>query len=901
MREDDFTQIVLRPLFIKLGFADVEFSGGTYEEGKDLIAQKPEAFGTYSLFVAQVKRFKSEKSVDNTVQWSNIVYQLRQAKSKEVMCKDGTMRVPTTVAFVTPYRISARAMADQFAHTNLEPITVIDGGRLYDQLLKSCPDIIGSILGLDERFAESASSGMDKLELFDALKVGEPINFDDIYSDLNFFVGRTDTRELICSTIESSGLAPEMSRQRWDEIKALLLEVEPYLGFDVVSSEIQSIETDYQTRLSAYESENNVRALLKLGVTDTAIAQCQQQLADKAADAIKTITEVMTDARDADLDREALSALRDQVVELIRKAKHEPSADLFLVFEAMAKETDLQFSKLVRIRSKVSEMREPVQMLCVRLQERSALASRLVHMPQVKFHLATDQICQHVSQEVLWLRMVVADIASNAVDPTYLRTFLIRVEKLLTAVNKLVRTSAFGQSVFRLKKDALYENRFEISAHLVFDSGMNVAVYGEAGAGKSTTLHMYAQRKAKSKCKETIVLLQLNRMMTEMAASSLNLSDDISNHRFVDALIKCALLLIKADSSDAGYREFAAWARDKPRILFLVDGLDEAATHSSWVLKAVNQLPHAFTNSQVVISSRDCIDEIKSIEFLGITLMPFNPNQLRRFVEGWGTRGKELWRELDNPALIEVARTPLLATIVCSLHDHGVAMPANEPEVYRKYLALLCGEYDAHKRVERTTTSKDVLELVSRTLGFQMHRRNIREAPTEKMLEMVTEALSGKISKSICQRAIKELVTPCNVLRQIRSTGSVGFGHLRFQEYLASEQFIRSREHSPLDYLYSEWWRGTLHLYAYSADIENLMADIFAGDKSFAQSAATLISMIAARPVTEQRRLRVALNNNLALESNGLGYTDYSLDDEDRFVDGFLDEAGFRAARGGYR
>lgn len=39
MHEDDFTKSIIKPLFEAMGYMRVDFNGGPYERGKDLIAQ----------------------------------------------------------------------------------------------------------------------------------------------------------------------------------------------------------------------------------------------------------------------------------------------------------------------------------------------------------------------------------------------------------------------------------------------------------------------------------------------------------------------------------------------------------------------------------------------------------------------------------------------------------------------------------------------------------------------------------------------------------------------------------------------------------------------------------------------------------------------------------------------
>ena len=49
--------------------------------------------------------------------------------------------------------------------------------------------------------------------------------------------------------------------------------------------------------------------------------------------------------------------------------------------------------------------------------------------------------------------------------------------------------------------------------------------------------------------------------------------------------------------------------------------------------------------------------------------------------------------------LFEHIKTPLLATITCSLIEKGINAPSTENEIYSERLRLLTGEYDLHKNI----------------------------------------------------------------------------------------------------------------------------------------------------------------------------------------------------------
>jgi hypothetical protein len=109
-REDDFTNEILIPLFKELGYSDLHFNGGVYEEGKDLIAMKVDEFGDVEIAVAQVKKFKTTRSTANRQQLDAIIYQLRQCNDRPINYKDGNTYKPKDIFFITPYVLETKLL-----------------------------------------------------------------------------------------------------------------------------------------------------------------------------------------------------------------------------------------------------------------------------------------------------------------------------------------------------------------------------------------------------------------------------------------------------------------------------------------------------------------------------------------------------------------------------------------------------------------------------------------------------------------------------------------------------------------------------------------------------------------------------------------------------------------------
>lgn len=863
MEENDMTNKILLPLFQKLGYLDITFHGGVYEAGKDLIAFKQDSFGRIDIFVGQAKKFKTTKSFETRNQWHEIVYQLRQARTRDIPCKDGQLRKPKDVAFITPFIIDCRLVEEQLAVVQLSDILILDGAALYKLIQQVWPSMLAEMASLDAKVVASMKGALKNIELFESLKIADEVPYENIYSDLNFFIGRADTKELICSSIQSHELPTNVSFETWQSIKENLIEVEKLVGFDVISSQISQIDSAYSAQNLAHLSDRNTQIAKTLRLLHI------QELGLKGDfdHAIVDLKRLVKNANIIDTT-DILNTMSDQLSG-IRQISLNEKIDSPSKLDYLIASITTNHPRLKAVHENLYALRSILVKTNAINAQRQETALTYVPPPTINFKLDVASLLACVTSRLEWLRDAAHAINQKKMGASQLNEFLSKVETLLFLVNRLVHTKTFGRPVFSLARQPAFENRFCISAHSVFDSGRNIAVYGEAGAGKSTTLHIYANQRAKAagiSLNDAVVFLPMNRLMIAKSSSGYDETRDIERANYVRAMVRCILIYLKADSADHSCDEFFGWVKGKSRIVFIIDGLDEAVINNSWILKAINKLPEDLPNAQVIISSRDCIDEIKDIDFLGITLLPFTEAQLQRFIEGWRGGGSKLWESIKATSLIDVAKNPLLATIVCSLHEHGISILANEPDVYRKKIELLCGQYDRSKGVTRTKTPHDILERVARAIAFYMHTKHIREIEMTDITPILKRAFDGQIQKETYELAASELLSPCNILKRAPNSTTISFGHLRYQEFLASEEFIKNHENSPLDYLYDDWWRGALYLYAFSTNLETLMERMYLLNFKFAQAHGTLVEMIKAKPLTEQSRLRATLRRSNKME-----------------------------------
>ena len=106
--EKFLTENILIPLLCSLGYYKVDYHGGPYEEGKDLICWRNDELGQTELAVAQVKRYKPSARASDNQSFMEVVNQLEVASETPVPFTDGQPYTPTIVYFITPYQVETR-------------------------------------------------------------------------------------------------------------------------------------------------------------------------------------------------------------------------------------------------------------------------------------------------------------------------------------------------------------------------------------------------------------------------------------------------------------------------------------------------------------------------------------------------------------------------------------------------------------------------------------------------------------------------------------------------------------------------------------------------------------------------------------------------------------------------
>ena len=928
LNEAELTERIVMPLFGALGYSRVQYNGGPNEGGKDVICQRTGELGDLEIAAIQVKKTKAKAAAASQQSFSEIVTQLQQAKEKKIALLDGSRACPDFVFFVTPFELDVRALESRFeAYESISKrgAKVIDGVKLVQLIRQKLPDLETELLGAQVLQGLKGPSAAANQELLGALRYSGTSDVNQFYCDLDFGMGRVTTKIFASLDFEGSALQASFSPSDWyASILPLLKEAEEILGQSIVKPGVVDVISEYQRNFDKWNNPQNQQLLARVAKSAAEIDALSDGLHKSIetywADFIQQDVGVPVSARDAmqaqgyelskpvlDLllslkhlatsSRTSASRLRDanakkqnqtdckQVLGLTKKIQKQlkdlrgelkdfddkkdhflsvindvPSASLAAKNQSQARASRLtNLASIIEIAAELQKKLEAHQLLVSERQEepqylleiQGAVLANCLRAEQQELNASLDRLN-----------------ATEEIGQAELRTFCGHCKRLFSVVDRLLSRDEFCHSIGHSAntKYASLERQKRISFPIgkIFDSGLSCLIVGEAGAGKTTTLQMYAAKRLNDASQtRSSIFLPLNRLV-----SNLKIEDEpdfpklSDSEKFDFALVQYACSQGVEVSKAQLLAQFA-----EPKLLqFILDGADEVEKSAPWVLSAIRELPSRFPNSQILLSARASGQYLGSYDFLSITLLPFTDAQLADFIRGWFKSSRKTADDVlshlaKSEELAAVVRNPLLATMLCVLAEMKVPLPNTDLGLYKERLELLLGQYDIHKQAKRLTSHRQILEMVARKLAFKLHAGGLRSEHRDQLHEMALDEIPITFaSADAIKTAVDELIDPANILIPMTESGEFGFGHLSHQEYLAATELCLNRGREISNFLGGRWWQSALVMFSRLTDqllpvLEGVLADC----DSLDDKEATLKAMLAVRPASERRRLETIL------------------------------------------
>ena len=882
-KEAYLTLNFINPLLKTLGYNKIDYHGGPYEEGKDIICWGTDELENTILAVAQVKKFKPTARSSGGENFSEVVNQLQQAIEKKVPNVDGLQYLPSIVYFITPFQVDTRALQsrfEKFESLRSQGVKIIDGPLLLKLIGKNLPKLINVIAGKELLLQDITRQNLKNSELLRALNYNSDFDIANFYSDLDFGIGKVTTRFFFSLKFEPKKIQVSCGNREWNTIKESCLFANENFSISMLSSSVASVEKRYQKKITSYQNiVEEIQTLSKKiqsfqANLDTLESEINKEISDinnRYAQHQKTLS---YEAKQHFINfTESLSYFSSsketsETKELAQKERDKLDKKLLIKYNAALKFKELNQLKIIKHANLIEEQRSIRQKIPELSSKQLRLENKL-KPPKYVFYIDGSKLSNKLIEKQNWLTLKAKEYNSKELS-------IKEVRELLNECNYIFNsTEVILQNPYIKKAVGISENqqygklvRLSIPMHKIFDTRFNFFILGEAGAGKTTSLQVYTKLKLEnSNDSDVFLFLPLSRIIN---ASETLLANSPSKSP-LQKLTQSIVAFFSNQGMEMLELDLINSFQDN-NVTCLMDGVDEVINTAPWIIDAINQLSEKHPNIQLIVSARMSGSYTDKIPFTSITLLPFTDKQRHKFIEGWFThkkedKSKQLIKHLkDIPELSDIVRVPLLATIFCVLAENSVPLPRSETRLYEERLRLLLGQYDIHKQIVRVKSDRKHLELVARKIAFIFHQKGVRYENKYQIIDLITKTIKDIIPATTIPLAVEELIDPCNILVPMSEEGMLGFGHLRYQEFLVATELCNNRGINILPFMSQDWWRGVLILFSQlTDDIEFIINTIVTGGEvSYMHE--TLTDMLKVRPVSERNNLQKIIDSHRELD-----------------------------------
>ncbi|MCM2394054.1 NACHT domain-containing protein [Streptomyces albipurpureus] len=334
-----------------------------------------------------------------------------------------------------------------------------------------------------------------------------------------------------------------------------------------------------------------------------------------------------------------------------------------------------------------------------------------------------------------------------------------------------------------------------------------VLLRGDAGAGKTTLIWWLAAHAAAGTLDDR--LAELNGLVPFVVPlRTLRARGD----GFPSPAQLGAVSRLMIDEAPQGW---AGRVLEGGRALLLVDGLDEVPQDDrEEAHRWLSQLLRRFPRTRCVVTVRPLAvppDWLNSEGFEELCLLPMQDADIQAFTAAWHTAARldestpETLNELErglaqqftlNPALRDLARTPLLCAVICALHRLRQGfLPDTRWELYRSALEMLLGHRDKRRKVGTpegiVLTVEENQQLLQR-IAVWLVRGGQTEFTRDQAVHQLERALVGMPQvrrQGTPEQTLTHLLNRSGLLQE-RSDGMFQFAHRTFQDFLAAKEFI---------------------------------------------------------------------------------------------------------------
>ncbi|MEM9006528.1 MAG: NACHT domain-containing protein [Cyanobacteria bacterium P01_F01_bin.86] len=375
----------------------------------------------------------------------------------------------------------------------------------------------------------------------------------------------------------------------------------------------------------------------------------------------------------------------------------------------------------------------------------------------------------------------------------------------------------------------------QVDAYGAISRHKRLMVTGPPGGGKSMLLRYIASNYGAGRLdlpgQPIPVLIELHRLS----------NPDLTQKELIQVIVEA---FSRDNFPKAG--RFVRRSLEGP-LMLLLDGLDEVNSDARpKVVQQIKDLLDTYENCRVVITCRTAVyrEEFATATDQTLKVAEFSDQQIRRFLKAWEPEMPpdksidQLLQTLrDRPRIVELARNPLLLTIIAHLYsDPSFVLPYSRTEFYQKSTGILLEQWDQwrqtfnkHKAINKRRILQH-LALFNQT-GATQDQKDRRRMDHYMVLEEIKKLLPGLNvdPNENTESILKEIVERSGLLQVVDGGEGYKFSHLTLQEYFVAEALKDDADMLTLQFRQApDEWREVVKLWCgFERDSTNLIKAIY--------------------------------------------------------------------------
>jgi predicted NACHT family NTPase len=246
--------------------------------------------------------------------------------------------------------------------------------------------------------------------------------------------------------------------------------------------------------------------------------------------------------------------------------------------------------------------------------------------------------------------------------------------------------------------------------------------------------------------------------------------------------------------------------------LVFLDGLDEVREEDTkHVIREILSITCKSGENQFIITCRIAAKEYSFEPFTEVEVADFDEKQIATFAENWFRAKNDLLsaetfvqRLGANKPIQELAKTPILLTLLCLVFDRDKDFPTKRVDLYEQGIDLLLEDWDKKRDVQRDRIDRNIdlpfiknllshIAFASFTEQTLIEYKQLERYIADFIQTLPPDSVYAELSRIDCKTLIKSIQAHHGLLVE-RAHRTYSFSHLTFQEYFTARQITTTKQ-----------------------------------------------------------------------------------------------------------